>query len=117
MHRIESAAREDPDPEAILRGLVNLYTAEGPTMDAVMNDRSAMNHLLHHTRLAEAIAALERLLASGDSRTDLLRASCALGAMQRGLTSLAKIPAAPADGAHSSDKEMIVAAALAALRA
>jgi AcrR family transcriptional regulator len=98
----------------LLEKLVDLFTSYGASIQVVMNDRSAMRHVLTSTDFPDVMATVTRRLAGSGKAADLLRARCALGALQRGL-------APPPGGATTaaridpSARAIIVAASLAAL--
>jgi AcrR family transcriptional regulator len=114
------AADERPTPEHLMEQLVDLLIEQGPVMHAVMSDVSA-RQVLQHSEFRDEIGNLDQLLATSDTRADLLRARCAVGALLRGV--FATVHAANDGGddespgqVNSADRAIILAAALAALR-
>jgi hypothetical protein len=57
-----------------------------------MNDRSAMQHVRAQIDFAKVLSGIMRQLAASDDPADMLRAQCALGALQRGVLSVAGSP-------------------------
>jgi AcrR family transcriptional regulator len=106
----------------VLEQVMDVFAERGPALQAVMNDRSAMQHLRARTDLANVLSGIMRQLAASDDPADLLRAQCALGALQRGVLSLAGSPgpagsnAWPAADVSPGNRAVIIAAAHAALR-
>jgi AcrR family transcriptional regulator len=113
----------------LLEKLIDLFTNQGASIQVVMNDRSAMRHVLADTDFPDVMGAVTRLLADSDEPADLLRARCALGALQRGLApppGQSTPVSAPTETANTGEgavrnsvdsaaRSIIVAAALAAL--
>lgn len=106
----------------VLEQVMDVFAERGPALQAVMNDRSAMQHVRASTDFANVLSGIMRQLATSDDPADLLRAQCALGAVQRGVLSLAGSPGTTGPnawpGAHVSpaNRAVIIAAAHAALR-
>ena len=115
--RAVSAPPGADQTRALLEQLIDLFADQGRSIQAVMNDQSAMRHVLTTTDFPAVMGGLTRAIAGSDDRHDLLRARCALGALQRGLA----VPAAPsgaegeAAGLDPADRAVVIAAALAAL--
>lgn len=101
----------------LLEQLIDLFGGQGRSIQAVMNDQSAMRHVLTTTDFPAVMGGLTRAIAGSDDPHDLIRARCALGALQRGLA----VPPGPADPAAGgptldpADRAVVIAAALAAL--
>jgi hypothetical protein len=106
----------------VLDQVMEVFAERGPALQAVMNDRSAMQHVRARTDFAKVLSGIIRQLAASDDPADLLRAQCAVGALQRGVLSVSESagPTGPNAwaGAHVSpaDRAVIIAAAHAALR-
>lgn len=106
----------------VLEQVMDLYAERGPALRAVMNDQSAMQYVRAQTDFAKVMKGITRLLAASDTPADLLRAQCALGALQRGLTGAVESSGSAGTGTGAgvqvgpADRAVILAAALAALR-
>jgi AcrR family transcriptional regulator len=106
----------------VLEQVMDVFAERGTALQAVMNDRSAMQHVRARTDFAAVLAGIMRQLAASDDPADLIRANCALGAVQRGVLSVAGAagPTGPSAWAGAdvspAERAVIVAAALAALR-
>jgi AcrR family transcriptional regulator len=110
----------------LLEQVVDLFADQGASIQAVMNDQSAMKYIRVNSDFLSVMAGVTRMLAASDDRADLIRAQAAMGALQRGLIATAMPPAPgsrpatgdapPAAGLDPADRAVIVAAALGALR-
>jgi hypothetical protein len=102
---------------------MDVFAERGPALQAVLNDRSAMQHVRASTDFANVLSGIIRQLAASDDPADLLRAQCALGALQRGVLSATATPGPTGPnargGAHLSpaSRAIIIGAARAALQA
>jgi len=76
------------DPAAILTGLAEVLLRHGGAIEAVMNDISAMRHIIADGQFPQLVAGIERLLAGSDDPLALLRARCAFGALEKGVVTL-----------------------------
>jgi AcrR family transcriptional regulator len=106
----------------VLEQIMDVLAERGHALQAVMNDRSAMQHVRARTDFAKVLNGIMRQLAASEDPADLLRAQCALGAMQRGVLSVAGSPGPAGPNAWAGadvspgDRAVIIAAAQAALR-
>ncbi len=112
----------DDHVRQVLGQIMDLFAARGTALQAVMNDRSAMQHVRAQTEFAKVLSGIIRQLAGSDDPADLLRAQCALGALQRGVLGVAGAsgPTGPNAWAGAqvtpAERAIIIAAADAALR-
>ena len=111
----------DDRARQVLERIMDVLAERGSALQAVMNDRSAMTYVRARTDFATVLSGLMRQLAASNDPADLLRAQCALGALQRGVLSVAGSPGPTGPnawaGAHvrPADRAVIIAAAHAAL--
>ena len=71
---------------------MDVFAERGTALQAVMNDRSAMQHVRAQTDFVKVLSGIMRQLAVSDDPGGMLCAPCALGALQRGVLSAAGSP-------------------------
>lgn len=113
------AAGESMDEEQLLTELVDLFCGAGAALGICLQDPSALHHLAQRHDIRARFLAMEAALAPSGTPHDVLRATCALGAVHAGTLKVAdrgRGAVIPGPALTPAQRALVVRAGLAALR-